>query len=206
MLYFSFVQAHLDYGLLVYGGRNKCVTNPIRKNLKKAIRRMLFRKFNDPTEPLFKELNILDFDSQHNLIIKFMWQVNNNEVPRNISQLFHVKNRIIGLENNIKYHIISVNLNIVKNSVFFQGPKLWNEISIDIRNKKSLVSLKLCTVNIFFYIKIAFESPNERNIIFSLYEFSKENFVYINKIIDFNNIITMIIYFCNGLYFLTDFC
>ena len=104
---------------------------------------MLFRKFNDPTEPLFKELNILDFDSQHNLIIgKFMWQVNNNEIPRNVSQLFHVKNRIIGLENNIKYHIPSFNLNIVKNSVFFQGPKLWNEIPIDIRNKKSLVSFK----------------------------------------------------------------
>ena len=87
---------------------------------------MLFRKFNDPTEPLFKELNILDFDSQHNLIIgKFMWH---NEITRNISQLFHVKNRFTGLENNIKYHIPSVNLNIVKNSVFFQGPKLWNEI------------------------------------------------------------------------------
>ena len=67
---------------------------------------MLFRKFNDPTEPLFKELNILDFDSQHDLITgKFMWKVNNNEIPRNISQLFHIKNRIIGLENNIKYHI-----------------------------------------------------------------------------------------------------
>ena len=143
MLYFSLVQAHFDYGLLVYGGGNKCVTNPIRKNLKKAIRRMLFRKFNDPTEPLFKELNILDFASQHNLIIgKFMWQVNNNEIPRNISQLFHVKNRIIGLENNIKYYIPSVNLIIVKNSVFFQGPKLWNEIPIDIRNKKSLASFK----------------------------------------------------------------
>ena len=39
MLYFSFVQPHLDYGPLVWGGKNKCVTNPIRKNLKKAIRR-----------------------------------------------------------------------------------------------------------------------------------------------------------------------
>ena len=60
---------------------------------------MLFRRFNDPTETLFKELNTPDFHSQHNLIIgKFMWQVNNNEIPQNISQLFHVKNRIIELE------------------------------------------------------------------------------------------------------------
>ena len=135
MLYFSFVQPHLDYGLLVW--------NPIRKNLKKSIRRMLFKKFNDSTELLFKELNILDFDSQHNLIIgKFMWQVNNKEIPRNISKLFHVKDRMFGSENNIKYHIPSVNLNLIKKSVLFQGPKFWNEIPIDIRNKKSLVSFK----------------------------------------------------------------
>ena len=137
MLYFSFVQPHLDYGLLVWGGSNKCVSNPIRKNLKKTIRRMLFKKFNDSTELLFKELNILDFDSQHNLIIgKFMWQVNNKEIPRNISKLFHVKG------NNIKYHIPSGYLNVIKNSVLFQGPKFWNEIPIDIRNKKSLISFK----------------------------------------------------------------
>ena len=97
MFYFSFVQPHLDYGLLVW--------NPIRKNLKKAIRRILFKKFNDSTELLFKELNILEFDSQHNLIKgKFMWQVNNKEIPRNISKLFHVKDRMFGSENNIKYH------------------------------------------------------------------------------------------------------
>ena len=135
MFYFSFVQPHLDYGLLVW--------NPIRKNLKKAIRRMLFKKFNDSAELLFKELNILDFHSQHNLIIgKFMWQVNNKEIPRNISKLFHVKDGIFGSENNIKYHIPSVNLNLIKKSVLFQGPKFWNEIPIDIRNKKSLVSFK----------------------------------------------------------------
>ena len=56
MLYFSFVQPHLDYGLLVWGGSNKCVTNPIRKNLKKAIRRMLFKKFNDSTNYYLKNL------------------------------------------------------------------------------------------------------------------------------------------------------
>ena len=104
---------------------------------------MLFRKFNDSTKPLFKELNILEFDNQQSLIIgKFMWQVNNNEIPRNISKLFHVKSRIIGSENNTKYHIPSVNLNLVKNSVMFQGPKLWNGIPIDIRNKTSLLSFK----------------------------------------------------------------
>ena len=43
---------------------------------------------------------------------------------------------------NIKYHIPSVNLNLIKNSVLFQGPKFWNDIPIDIRNKKSLVSFK----------------------------------------------------------------
>ena len=56
MLYFSFAQPHLDYGLLVWGGSNKCVTNPIRENLKKAIRRMLFKKFNDSTNYYLKNL------------------------------------------------------------------------------------------------------------------------------------------------------
>ena len=41
------------------------------------------------TEPLFKELNILDFDKSKLLAFcKFMWHIKNNIIPDTISKLF----------------------------------------------------------------------------------------------------------------------
>ena len=38
-LFYAFVQPHVDYGLLVWGGTNKTNTKSIKTNMKKAIRK-----------------------------------------------------------------------------------------------------------------------------------------------------------------------
>ena len=62
MLYFAFVQPNIDYGLIVWGSATPSALKPIQTNIKKTIRKMLFKKSNHPTEPLFQKLNILDFE------------------------------------------------------------------------------------------------------------------------------------------------
>ena len=63
-LFYAFVQPHLDYGLLVWANATPTNLKPIKKNLLKAIRKILFKNRNHSIERLFKELKILDFEKQ----------------------------------------------------------------------------------------------------------------------------------------------
>ena len=60
-LFYAFVQPHIDYGLLVWGSATPSNLKPIKKNLQKAVRKILFKNRNQPTEPLFHELKALRF-------------------------------------------------------------------------------------------------------------------------------------------------
>ena len=81
-LFYAFVQPHIDYGLLVWGSATPTNLKPIKKNLPKAVRKILFKNRNQPTEPLFHELKVLDFDKHKFLIISsFMWQLTYDNIP-----------------------------------------------------------------------------------------------------------------------------
>ena len=59
---------------------------PTQANIKKTIREILFKKSTHPTELLFQELNILNFDKLKLLKMKiFMWKVHNDEVTQTFS-------------------------------------------------------------------------------------------------------------------------
>ena len=54
MLYFTFVQPNIDYGLIVWGSATPSALKPIQTNIKKTISKLLFKKSNHPTEPISK--------------------------------------------------------------------------------------------------------------------------------------------------------
>lgn len=142
MLYFAFVQPHMEYGLVLWGNTNKTNINIVKRNHNKAVRKMLFKKYNQPTKPLFKELNILPFDQQIDYsILQFMWKVTHDELEENIKSLFRQRERTFG-NNDIKYHIPNVNLDRTRYSIIFQGPRLWNKLNSDLKNKVSVNSFK----------------------------------------------------------------
>ena len=63
-------------------------TKKIGQNLKKTVRKILFKSYNAQSEPLFKELNILNFYKQKTFaILWFMWTLYNNNIPENKSGL-----------------------------------------------------------------------------------------------------------------------
>ena len=93
-LFYAFVQPHLDYGLLVWGSATSTNLKPIKKNLQKAIRKMLFKNRSHSVEPLFKDLKILDFEKHKFLTISsFMWQLTYNNIPDTIKTAFKTRNR-----------------------------------------------------------------------------------------------------------------
>ena len=141
-LFYAFVQPHLDYGLLVWGKATSTNLKPIKKNLQKAIRKMLFKNRSHSIEPLFKDLKILDFEKHKFLTISsFMWQLTYNNIPDTIKTAFKTRNRDYG-ENNLKYHLPNINSELLKRNVIYQGPKIWNSLKNNIKNKKSIYSFK----------------------------------------------------------------
>ena len=75
----------------------------IAQNLKKAMRKILFKSCNAKSLPLFEVLSILSFYKQKTFaILQVMWKLYNNNIPENISGLFQLRQRIYGA-NNLKY-------------------------------------------------------------------------------------------------------
>ena len=142
-----FVQPHIDYGLLVWGNATPSNLKPIKKNLQKAVRKILFKNRNQPTEPLFHELKVLDFDKHKFLTISsFMWQLTYDNIPDTIKSSFNIRNRDYG-EHNLKYHIPNINLELLKRNIVYQGPRIWNSLKNDIKIKMSIFSFKKALKN-----------------------------------------------------------
>ena len=141
-LFYAFVQPHIDYGLLVWGSATPSNLKPIKKYLQKAVRKILFKNRNQPTEPLFHELKVLDFDKHKFLTISSsMWQLTYDNIPDTIKSSFNIRNRDYGV-NNRKYHIPNISSEILKRNIVYQGPKIWNNLKNDIKIKKSTFSFK----------------------------------------------------------------
>ena len=84
---------------------------------------------------MFEELKILPFKKQIEFaILQFMWKVTFDELTKNIKSLFYRRERTFG--DDIKYHIPNIKLDRPKNSIIFEGPKLWNSINTDLKKTK----------------------------------------------------------------------
>ena len=115
MSYFAFIQPNVGYGLIVWGSEMPSALKPIQTNVKKTLRKMLFKKSkHQKTELLFQKLNILNFDKLKLLKIGiFMWKVLNDEVPQTLEDHFSIRKRNYG-HNNAKFHLPLANANPFK--------------------------------------------------------------------------------------------
>ena len=110
--------------------------------MKKAIRIISFKKRDDPSLPLFKELNILPLKSSYLLKqAKFMWKLNNGFLPRGIASNFHPHSTNIGLRS--RYSISHARLQCSRKHITHAGPLLWQKIPTEIKNVKFLKSFSI---------------------------------------------------------------
>ena len=75
-LYNSFIQSHMLYGILNWGSAYNTNLEPLKCNLRKAIRVIDFAKYQAHSKPLFKKYSLLNFDSMYKLeVAKFMFDI-----------------------------------------------------------------------------------------------------------------------------------
>ena len=135
MLFFTFIQPHVDYGLLIWGGATASDLKPIQSKLKEAIRKMSFFM-------LLKQHKILNFEKQKTLSSAcFMLRVANKEASSTITGQVPLKGRVYG-DKNLKFHIPSARSKLLERNIIYQSPKLWNSTAVEICCKKSIQTFK----------------------------------------------------------------
>merc|ERR1712226_1502493 len=97
---------------------------------------MSFKNKYSHTPPLFKQLDILPFNS---LILhkkgNFMWKLYNGLIPPTISNLFFLNTTVIGQRlNPLNYHLPNPSNESDKRSLQYSCIKLWNvDIPLEIK-------------------------------------------------------------------------
>ena len=75
--------------MLNWGCANKSILEPLKRNLRKAIRVADFAPYTAHSDPIFKQLNILNFDKLYRLeTAKFMFQVITDDDYGNLGNEF----------------------------------------------------------------------------------------------------------------------
>ena len=134
-LYFSLVHSHLSYGACVWGNADDIYLNKLRILQKKVIRIIANADYNEHTNPIFKDLNIIKLDD----IIKMqfaclMWDYDHGYLPKCFNNYFFpvsgihnykTRNATAGkLSENIVVHTSTHGFAMMK----FIGPKILNQI------------------------------------------------------------------------------
>ena len=134
-LYYSLFHSHMTYGICLYGLADSQYTTKITLIQKRAIRIISSAPFNAHTEPLFKNLGILNFSKTLKFQFSmFMWQYDHGELPDCFKDYFkrvestHSHNTRAASSKKLSENILVSTNSYGKNMLKFIGPRVFNEI------------------------------------------------------------------------------
>ena len=134
-LYHSLFHSHLSYGICLYGLANDQYTDKIYLIQKRAIRLISNASHNAHTEPLFRQLKILNFQKVLNFQLSIlMWEYDHNDLPTIFDTYFekaknvHSYNTRFSASDKLAENIL-VNTDLHgKKLLKFLGPRIFNKI------------------------------------------------------------------------------
>jgi hypothetical protein len=139
------VYPYLQYCAIVWGSTYPANLSRVVKLKKRVVRCICRQPYDAHTDPLFKELKILKFGDIYLFNLgTFMFSYNNDLLPDAFRNFFQPVNRIhqYNTRNSGLLYIPFCRTNIRRFSVFYQGPKLFNNLSSDIRSTFSIASFR----------------------------------------------------------------
>ena len=140
LLYYALVHPHLLFGLPVWGSTFTTSLNKLQTLQNKAIRIITNSDIRTPITPKYYELGILKLSDLYTYeIAKLMHQHSRHTLPLPLSSLFnktstiHSRHTRTNALNNLYPPKYSTNR--CQNSFRYQGTKIWNSISVELRNQ-----------------------------------------------------------------------
>ena len=136
LLYKSFIQPHISYGLEVWGNTFHSYLHCILLSQKMAMRAITHSHFRDHSAPLFHELGILDIFKLHKLLTCiFIYDLIHNNLPHSITDYCELLNYKYDTRQKAQdnLYIPYVKTSFGKQSIAYTGPTMWNKIKHDTR-------------------------------------------------------------------------
>jgi exonuclease III len=143
-LYFSIFHCHLVYGILIYSCASPSNLTSIITKQKMAVRCIKQATYYSHSRPLFKDLNILPFESLSRYFkLKFMYEYLNNLLPRSFNNMWPRRGELNGnynLRNNNNLTVPFSRINLVERLPLCSLPSTWNSFN-DRDNIKNAINL-----------------------------------------------------------------
>jgi len=144
ILYQSLIQPYLEYGITLWGGTHKIHLDKLRIVQKKIIRNITSSKYNEHTDPIFKQLNLLKLNQLYTLKIgKFMYRSTINELPQPVNKWYkpnsdyHTHNTRQRKNPHIRYR----RTQLASTQISHKAPEIWHNIPNNIKQSKNIRQL-----------------------------------------------------------------
>ena len=137
-LYFSLFYSFASYGIAVWALSHKSIVSQ-----KKILRIMNFKEPNSHTEPLFAQLQFLKIHDMHELqLLSFMYDHQNHLAPTHFHSYFTQSSEVHGYNTRLAsrddlFLMRKTTFQYGVRSIQYSGARLWNSISILIRESLS---------------------------------------------------------------------
>ena len=144
-LYCTLLLPYFSYGLLLWGNANKESINKVFRLQKRAMRTISNSEYLSHTKPIFKSFNTLNIYHKETSI--FMFKYKNDLLPKSFENVFttHRENHNYNTRNRDDFKLP---LHKTAN-VFKIGPKIWNDLPINIKTSLSLSQFKFNLKNLY---------------------------------------------------------
>ena len=139
-LYYSLTYPYLFYCVSVWASTYPSNLRRLITLQKRVVRIMSRTAFDAHTEPLFKNLRVLNLKNIYKLRIgKFMYQCKSGLLPDSFNDMFLATRQVhsYGSRSSELFNLPQCRTNIRKFSISFQGPNFYNSLSPEIRNATS---------------------------------------------------------------------
>ena len=137
MLYYSLFESHLNFGNMLWGCAKQTLLRKVETMQKKCIRNVALKSFRSHTEPIFKELQILNFADRisYNRAI-FMHKYRNRKLPTSFSGIFKDVSETKGTQNRHNDYNYDTQPAIKKYLEKFPLKQIifnWNSLSLELK-------------------------------------------------------------------------
>ena len=135
-LYVALIQPYLTYCIVNWGGTYPSYLQKLHVSQKKIIRIISNSGFNSHTEPLFKELCLMNIFQLHEYFVgAFVFKCLSDLLPNIFHNYFtpNIHNRN-GITLQSMYH----SKKMCESSLKISGPKIWNALHVEIRKSMSV--------------------------------------------------------------------
>lgn len=140
ILYYSLVHPYLIYGIRLWGSCLKKYIHKLEVLQNRALRSMTNGKYNDPTSPMYKSMNILKLkDLFIHEQYMFMYSFVNKLLPDPLLNLYeyHYDVHMYNTRHANDPRPPQANSSILTRSFLYQAPKLWSNLSDNLKHSRS---------------------------------------------------------------------